>query len=169
MAKHREYCKWLGESGLVYTYRVVKLPCKLQTGQEGNYVFAKKNPEGKWVPVYVDHGDLSIACTHYNPQWECILNRGATHFHCHLTTEKQARQDEQDDLLARYKNAYFPYGCNKLTASKPAAQDSSLTGLTELEIELAPLDDEAHPLPDLSALNPQGDEASDNPGAQPRA
>lgn len=147
MAKDRERCKWVGTSGLCYTYIVLRLPCKLHAGQQGNYVFAKRNAEGKWVPVYIGHGELSIACTPYNPQWECILSHGATHFHCHLNEQEQASSDEQDDLLSRYKNAYAPYGCNIAGAGAPAGkgEGSSIIDLDLLQPD-APGDSDISPM-----------------------
>lgn len=167
MAKATEYCKWIGQSGLRYTYIVLELPAKLQTGQEGNYIFAKQNAEGKWVPVFIGHGDLAVACTAFNPQWEGILSHGATHFHCHLNAQPQARRDEEDDLLSRYKNAFVPYGCNTLPTHNKPAEGSSLTGLTDLDIELSSLEKQADSFPDLSALNPP-DDPNDKSGTQPR-
>src|SRR5512133_2137245 len=104
----RERCKWIGQSGLRYTYTVLSWPCSVRAGQYGNYIFARRDQAGRWVPVYIGHGELSLACSSGNDQWQCIASHGATHFHCHLSEDRQAGANEQDDLLARYLNALVP-------------------------------------------------------------
>ena len=113
MAKSSERCKWVGRSGLCYTYTVMELPCAVHAGQTGNFIFARKDSGGRWIPIYIGHGDLATACSPINnDQWDSILTRRATHIHCHLNESQEAREQEQKDLLARYKNAFEPYGCN---------------------------------------------------------
>ncbi len=118
MEKSSSRCKWIGTSGLCYTYTVIELPCSVHAGQTGNFVFARKDRDGRWVPVFIGHGDLGIACSPVNDQWDSIFSHHATHIHCHLNESQQAREQEQEDLLARYKNAFEPYGCNVIKADE---------------------------------------------------
>jgi hypothetical protein len=66
----------------------------------GNYIYAKKDSEGHWRPVYIGQGDLSKP----NLPHELLGARGATHVHMHLTFTDEARLAEERDLLARYPN-----------------------------------------------------------------
>ena len=106
-------CIWSGASGTAYTYNVRELPVSLKTGQDGNYIYAKKNREGRWVPVYIGEGDLGQRSGPGHHKAHCIRQKEATHFHCHLNRDGAARRDEEADLLRRFTNAYAPYGCNE--------------------------------------------------------
>ena len=106
-------CIWPGASGAEYTYHVHELPVSLKTGQDGNYIYAKKNPEGRWVPVYIGEGDLGGRSGPGHHKAYCIRQKGATHFHCHLKSDATARRGEEADLLRRFTNAYAPSGCNE--------------------------------------------------------
>jgi hypothetical protein len=63
----------------------------------GNYIYAKKNSDGQWMPVHIGQGDLAQGL-----QDELLDSRGATHGHIHLTLTDDARLAEERDLLARY-------------------------------------------------------------------
>ena len=104
---------WRGAGGAEYKYHVHELPVSLKTGQDGNYIYAKKNREGLWVPVYIGEGDLGERSGPGHHKAQCVRERGATHFHCHLKPDAAARRFEEGDLLRRYTNAYAPYGCNE--------------------------------------------------------
>lgn len=105
-------CKWEGGSGEYYTYYVWKLPANFDSGQDGNYIFAKKNSEGLWVPIYIGQGDLRERAKNHHKA-ECIKRKGATHIHVHLNKVEENRLSEESDLLKVYSNAYSPYGCNE--------------------------------------------------------
>lgn len=106
-------CTWAGKSGAEYTYYVRELPVPLKAEQDGNYVYAKKNSKGRWVPVYIGEGDLRERSGPGHHKARCIRQRGATHFHCHLESDARTRRAEERDLLRRFTNAYTPYGCNE--------------------------------------------------------
>jgi hypothetical protein len=91
---------WTGASGASYTYYIRPRAAKLAPNQMGNYIYAKKNSEGHWRPVYIGQGDLSKP----NLPHELLGARGATHVHMHLTFTDEARLAEERDLLARYPN-----------------------------------------------------------------
>jgi hypothetical protein len=81
-------------------------------GQNGNYIYAKKNQAGYWVPVYMGEGDLSKRATPDHHRIRCIDSKGATHVHLHLNAKNEDRRAEEQDLLANYINALTPDGCN---------------------------------------------------------
>jgi hypothetical protein len=95
-----EICRWTGASGASYTYYIRPRGAELAPNQMGNYIYAKKDSEGQWMPVYIGQGDLSA----HSSQQELLDSRGATHVHMHLTTTEEARLAEERDLLARYPN-----------------------------------------------------------------
>jgi hypothetical protein len=91
-------CIWTGASGVSYTYYIRPCGAALAPSQMGNYIYAKKNSEDEWVPIYIGQGDLSGS----GPHQQLLDSRGATHVHMHLTTTEEARLAEERDLLARY-------------------------------------------------------------------
>ena len=109
-------CVWKGMSGTQYTFYVFPLPYAFNPNQDGNYIFARRNEQGLWVPVYIGQGDLARRT---NPDTHergtCILQRGATHVHCHVNRLQADRVAEESDLLHRYTNSHTPYGCNQAT------------------------------------------------------
>lgn len=105
-------CIWVGRSGANYTYHIYALPAQFNPNQLGNYIFTKKNPHGEWTPIYIGQGDLNDRANNHH-QSACLRQKGATHFHCHLNASEQARLAEEQDLLARYTQAYVPTGCNE--------------------------------------------------------
>ena len=109
---------WTGASGAEYVYYVferdVEVPARM-----GNYIYARKNQEGHWVPVYMGQGDLSVRCS--DPALlERIGRKQATHVHLRLNAREDDRVQELTDLLARYLNAFEPDGCHS-PADRPAA------------------------------------------------
>lgn len=112
MADH-ETCIWTGKSAIDYTYYIWTLPVSFNAGQDGNYIYSRKNDKGQWVPIYIGQGDLHDRVSDDHHQADCIKKKGATHVHVHLNQSEKARTAEEADLLARYTNAYKPYGCNE--------------------------------------------------------
>lgn len=111
MADHQT-CNWTGASGKNYIFYVWPRHPDIKSGQMGNYIYTKLNSEGRWVPIYVGQGDLSVRSTSDHHRIECIDKKGATHVHMHTNTREEDRLAEERDLLARYTNAYAPNGCN---------------------------------------------------------
>lgn len=105
-------CEWTGESGKVYRHWVFALPAQLNPNQLGNYIYAKQNAQGYWIPIYIGQGDLRDRATNHH-QASCIRQKGATHFHCHTNAAERDRLTEEADLLANYTQAYQPNGCNE--------------------------------------------------------
>jgi len=109
----RPKCTWTGRSGTGYEYVIHELPVNFSANQDGNYIFSKKNDEGRWVPIYIGQGDLADRISDDHHQAVCIKKKGATHVHEHLNTKEKERIAEEKDLLANYTNAYKPHGCNE--------------------------------------------------------
>lgn len=105
-------CDWVGASGKKYTYYIWPRHPKIDANQDGNYIYSKLNSDGKWVPVYIGQGDLSVRTTDDHHKTDCIDKKGATHIHMHKNAKKEDRLAEESDLLARYTNAKTPNGCN---------------------------------------------------------
>jgi len=103
---------WVGASGREYRYFVYALPYGFKGGQDGNYIFARQEPEGKWVPVYIGQGDLGDRVGNHH-RAECIRRKGATHVHARLNASEADRREEEGDLLAAHPEAYVPAGCNE--------------------------------------------------------
>ena len=111
--KTRPTCTWAGASGTEYKFFIHALPSTFNPNQDGNYIYAKKNTGGRWVPIYIGEGDLSERSGGGHHKALCIQQKGATHFHCHLNTSELNRRAEERDLLDRYGNASVPTGCNE--------------------------------------------------------
>ena len=46
-------CDWTGRSGTRYTYWVYPLPATFDPNQLGNYIYARKDFQGRWQPIYI--------------------------------------------------------------------------------------------------------------------
>ncbi len=106
-------CTWYGASGTPYIYYIHSLPVIFEPGQDGNYIYSKKNDQSKWVPIYIGEGDLADRITDEHHQAACIKRKDATHVHEHLNPNEDNRTAEEADLLSNYTNAYKPHGCNE--------------------------------------------------------
>jgi len=106
-----ETALWIGESGAKYHYYVYArhpdVPRRM-----GLFVYAKKNHEDLWVPVFIGRGDLSVRATADAELVARIDQKQATHVHLRLRSSETDQQFEIEDLLKRYQNAYEPDGCH---------------------------------------------------------
>ncbi|NCQ16316.1 hypothetical protein GW814_01515 [Candidatus Falkowbacteria bacterium] len=102
---------WTGASGKPYTYHIWELPANFNPNQNGNYIYTKIM-NNQWVPIYIGQGDLKDRTENHHKA-VCIRSKGATHIHVHLNSIEANRLAEEQDLLARYTNAYEPSGCNE--------------------------------------------------------
>lgn len=101
---------WPGQSGKTYRYDVHEVGWRPNSGQDGNYIFAKV-VGGVWNAVYVGQGDLQ---TRYDAAINegCVTNKGATHYHVHLNADKGTRQAEETDVINGNPECNWPVGCN---------------------------------------------------------
>jgi hypothetical protein len=105
---------WTGASGTAYFFYVYPRHPIINSNQMGNYIYAKRNQNNQWVPVYIGQGDLSVRCTTNHHQIRCLDSKGSTHIHLRLTAGGEAaRKAVENDLLVQYTNAYAPHGCNQ--------------------------------------------------------
>jgi hypothetical protein len=109
----QETCIWTRASGEKYQYFVYPRHPSVNEGQDGNYIYSRKNEKGQWVPIYIGEGDLSKRATPDHHRTECIDAKKATHVHLRLNADKDTRRAEEKDLLARFTNALVQNGgCN---------------------------------------------------------
>ena len=101
-------CEWTGASGTRYTFHVHVLPARIRADQVGNYIYACWTPERRWQPIYIGEGNLADEASGRHQHAASIRLRGATHFHCHVNPDVDARRREEVDLLARYPDAFKP-------------------------------------------------------------
>lgn len=95
--------EWQGQSGGGYTYYVYPIGEDM-ADKKGNYIYAKRNTYGSWVPVYIGRGNLqdrSDLDSHH--KGGCIRRNGATHFYAHLSAHKSTRIAEEQDLVAKWQ------------------------------------------------------------------
>ena len=94
-----EICIWTGASGESYTYYIQPRGAKLAPNQKGNFIYAKRDTQNHWVPIYIGQGDLSA---HSWPPQALMDSKGATHVHMHLAASDEGRLAEERDLVAKY-------------------------------------------------------------------
>ena len=110
--EEKETFNWVGADGQRYTYYVHELPADFEDGKLGNYIFARKSEDGKWIPIYIGQGDLGVQVGAYHLQSKCIKDMGATHVHVHPNDSEWVRMSEEHDLLESHLKVFEPYGCN---------------------------------------------------------
>ena len=117
---------WIGESGTEYIYYVFPIDAEVPA-RSGSYIYAKRNEEGLWAPVYMGRGDLAKRCS--DPSLlDRIAAKEATHVHLRLNRRENDRIEELADLLTRYKNAFAPVGCH--SPDDPRAAPQTISGVT---------------------------------------
>jgi hypothetical protein len=106
-------CTWTGASGKKYIYEVHARHPKLAPNEPGNYIYAKQDAHGRWVPVHIGQGNLTQRAAIDRRRVECIDAKVATHVHLHVNFKKENRLAEEKDLLENFPQAYIPEGCNE--------------------------------------------------------
>jgi len=96
---------WDGKSGKEYRYRIYQIGITFSKNP-GNYIFAKEVKPSEWSPVYIGQtGDLSENFNDH-PKMPCIIKRGGTHIHIHISSENEdVRLAEEKDLALRWHPA----------------------------------------------------------------
>ena len=92
-------CKWQGQSGKTYLYRIDEIGTTFRK-IPANYIFAKETKPERWESVYIGQtGDLSERFD-YHHKMPCIRRNGATHIHTHESSpDESVRQAEENDLI----------------------------------------------------------------------
>jgi len=100
-----DFVVWEGASKKTYGYWVHNIPAKVPEGTEGNYIYAKV-VNGCFMPVCIGHGDLGkLADPEKHHQNSHIKRAGATHVHIRENHKEEDRIKEEQDLMARYREA----------------------------------------------------------------
>lgn len=94
-------CLWTGLSGRRYVYRIFDLPAKISAGSRGNFIYARPDASGGWVPIVIGHGALQDRPGGLSTDPE--VPSGATHLHCHINLGWEDRLVEALDLKGRYE------------------------------------------------------------------
>jgi hypothetical protein len=92
-------CIWTGASDKKYEYFILKIGADW-SDMPGNYIFAYQSSLGKWKAVYIGETESFKDRLPNHDELPCILRNGGTHIHSHVNQDKQARLDEERDLLA---------------------------------------------------------------------
>lgn len=101
-------CWWPGASGKTYKYWYYPYGSALKA-EPGNYIFAKQNAEGRWVPLYIGQTDDLKARVADHEKRKCALDNGCTHIHAHISSADEGiRLAEETDLRHNYSTP-----CNK--------------------------------------------------------
>jgi predicted GIY-YIG superfamily endonuclease len=95
-------CEWPGVSGKTYTYHVYPFGTALKA-DAGNYIYAKLNQQGQWVPLYIgETEDLDHRVATHEKR-DCVRQNGVTHIHAHLTAGGlAARLAEETDIRKNF-------------------------------------------------------------------
>ena len=95
-------CYWRGEFGGTYLYEIYELPVSdvVDCSRSGNYIYAKRDAAGQWLPVYIGTDGFAACGLSQHPRREVIERGGATHFHFHAVGDELERDAEKDDILA---------------------------------------------------------------------
>lgn len=92
---------WTGKSGTTYKYwSLTNITAAGIQAMEGNYVFARRLPNGNLVPLYFgEAGDLQARIPNHE-RWLQAFHLGATHVMAHSTPAgERARRAEERDLV----------------------------------------------------------------------
>ena len=107
-------CTWTGASGKKYIYQIRTRHPQLTPNEPGNYIYAKRDQHGRWLPIYIGQGNLTQRAAVDAHSIACIDAKGATHVHLHVNYDQGDRLEEVKDLLANFSQAFVPDGCNQL-------------------------------------------------------
>ena len=125
--EQQETCYWTGFSGTNYKYFIYPLRTRFKPGQSGNYIYARQDASGLWVPSYIGEGELDESIGFRHPQWPCLRARKVTHVHVHLQRNPQSRFTEENDLLENYTQVWFPRGCRQRETTQNLADSQRLS------------------------------------------
>ena len=93
---------WTGKSGKKYEYETYSMNTTWND-VPGNYIFAKEAPPGSWEALYIGQTESFKDRLPNHEALPCVGQNGGTHVHARKNEGKQARLDEEADLLANGK------------------------------------------------------------------
>ena len=97
----------------MYVYEIHRRHPLLPPNEPGNFIYARRDNNKRWLPVYIGEGNLTQCAGPDSRSVECIDAKGATHIHVHVNYAHDNRVAEVNDLLENYPEAYAPDGCNR--------------------------------------------------------
>jgi hypothetical protein len=94
---------WPGQSGKEYAYEVYPLDAAFQA-LPGNYIYAQRTEEGRWIPVYIAQTRDLHQRLEGHVRVDDAVAHGATHLHAHYCSVGQsARCSEERDLILQWR------------------------------------------------------------------
>lgn len=98
---------WPGLSGKTYRHwNLSSLAASDIKDEPGNYAFAKRQPDGSYVPLYFGQASSLRDRLPNHEVWPAAVKRGATHVLAHTTQGgEKVRLDEERDLIQRWNPA----------------------------------------------------------------
>lgn len=94
---------WPGKSGMQYQYGIYLIGTSFKEAL-GNYIFAKKNQAGHWLPCYIGQTENLNDRLGNHEKEACAKRNGATHIHVHGNGNgERARKAEEKDLILRWQ------------------------------------------------------------------
>jgi hypothetical protein len=95
--------RWSGRSGRNYGYWIYPIDAKFRK-IAGNSVFAKKDANGKWIPIYVGQTRNFDAGLADRDGENLAKMSGATHVHVHFSSPDEPRRiKEVKDIVEQWK------------------------------------------------------------------
>jgi len=125
--------EWPGASGAKYAYWAYELPEVPDQAAIGSYIFARREADGQWVPIFFGHGDLATLGEGVHALWTGLRAKGATHVHTHRNARVRSRVAEEADLLAAHPQAFTPQGCNPLPNLDDDEQEAGPEAATDAD------------------------------------
>jgi hypothetical protein len=93
--------KWQGQFGS-YEYEVYPIDQEFKD-VPGNYIFAKQDAFGRWVPQYMGQTQSLADRLRHHEKEVCAKRNGATHIHAHANRNESSRLIEEKDLVSKWK------------------------------------------------------------------
>lgn len=97
MAKAETKVEFNGKLG-TYVYWVYPINTAFKD-EPGNYIYAKRNPAGRWQPVYIGQSSSLGQRLGSADAERTAIRFGATHLLVHLNPDERARMNEETDLV----------------------------------------------------------------------
>ena len=101
-----DYIDWPDATGRTYRYWFLATPAVASSIQDvaGNYVFAKRLPNGNYVPLYFGIADSLRNRIPSHDRWHDAVRAGATHVLAHTTPAGDTAQAAEEKALIQHWN-----------------------------------------------------------------